>query len=71
MEVVDQSFVYWMPLTDDCIDVAYYHIQFRVNNENGSSFITVDDNETLYIVDIANDLPPTGQPIYVFVSCVP
>ena len=71
MEVLDELYVYWKPLTDDCVVISEYHIQFRVGEDNDEApFIAVPSNDSLYLVDLGNDLPSNGGPIYVVVSHV-
>ena len=71
MEVLEGVVIDWTPLTDDCVKILEYHIQFRVQNEAGSSFVTVPSNRAVYEVNITADLPLTGQPINVVVSHMP
>ena len=68
MEVLERLVVTWTPVTDNCVDILEYHIQFRVKDEPGSSFIAVPSNKMAYEVNVTADLPPTGQPINVVVS---
>ena len=72
MEVLEGSIIRWTPLTNDCVIISEYHIQFRAENETGGySFITVPSYEMVYKVNIIADLPSTDQSIDVVVSRVP
>ena len=72
MEVLEGVIIDWTPLTDFCVVISEYHIQFRVDGQaGGSSFITVPSNKAVYEVNVTADLPSTGHPVYVVVSHVP
>ena len=69
VEVWEGSKITWTPLTNDCVIITQYHIQFRAEDEeDGPCFITVPSSKTVYKVNATADLPLTIEPIYVVVS---
>ena len=71
VRVLEGVIIDWMPLTDDCVEISEYHVQFRVGKaDDGSPFITVNRTKAVYEVNVTADLPLTGEPIYVVVSRV-
>ena len=69
VEVWEGSNISWTPLTNDCVIITQYHIQFRAEDEEGGpSFITVPSSKMVFKVNATADLPLTIKPIYVVVS---
>ena len=69
VEILEGIIIDWMPLTDDCVEILEYHVQFCVGEaDDGSPFITVNRTKAVYEVNVTADLPLTGAPIYVTVS---
>ena len=68
--VVNDEFVEWSPLVkNDRGPIIKYQVKFFSTAASGD-IIDVDNNNVLYQVNITEDFPPLGQPVYVAVSII-